>query len=33
MINLNRAEGDETKKFFINQNILFPTIFEDGTYD
>ncbi len=31
-MNLNRAEGDETKKFFINQNILFPTIFEDGTY-
>ena len=31
MINLKRNEGNETKKFFVNQNIFFPTIFNDGT--
>ncbi len=29
--NLNRTDGNELKKFFINQNISFPTIFKDGT--
>ncbi len=31
MINIKRTEGNETKKFFINQNILFPTTLSDGT--
>lgn len=31
MINLKRNEGNETKNFFVNQNIFFPTIFNDGT--
>jgi len=32
LTNLIRSEGNETKKFFINQNIFFPTIFKDGTF-
>ena len=31
MINLKRNEGNETKKLFVNQNISFPTILNDGT--
>ena len=31
MTNLKRDEGNETKMFFVNQNIFFPTIFSDGT--
>ncbi len=31
IINLKRTEGNETKKFFINQNILFPATLSDGT--
>tara|TARA_X000000950_G_scaffold220376_1_gene265384 strand:+ start:504 stop:1556 length:1053 start_codon:yes stop_codon:yes gene_type:complete len=30
-VNLSRTEGNESKKFFVNQNIFFPTIFRDGT--
>ena len=30
-VNLIRKKGVETKKFFINQNLLFPTILPDGT--
>tara|TARA_B100000287_G_scaffold434370_1_gene498620 strand:+ start:2099 stop:4264 length:2166 start_codon:yes stop_codon:yes gene_type:complete len=32
MVNLNRTEGNETKKFFITQNLLYPTILKDGTF-
>ncbi len=31
MVNLERSAGNKTKKFFINQNIFYPTIFRDGT--
>ncbi len=31
LINFVRTEGNETKKFFINQNIFYPTLFNDGT--
>ena len=31
IINLKRTEGNETKKFFINQNILYPALMKDGT--
>ena len=31
LINLKREENNETKKFFINQDIFFPTILDDGT--
>ncbi len=30
-VSLHRTEGTETKKFFINQNLIFPTILRDGT--
>ena len=30
-VSLHRTEGTETKKFFINQNLIFPTILKDGT--
>jgi len=29
--NIVRSEGAETKKFFINQNMLYPVFFPDGT--
>ena len=30
-VSLHRTEGKETNKFFINQNLLYPTILSDGT--
>ena len=30
-VSLHRTKGTETTKFFINQNLLYPTIFNDGT--
>ena len=30
-VSLRRTKGLETTKFFINQNLLYPTIFNDGT--
>ncbi len=31
LINLKRAENNETKKLFFNQDIFFPTLLNDGT--
>ena len=30
-VSLHRTKGVETNKFFINQNLMYPTILADGT--